>query len=511
MADLLLGIDIGTSAVKGLISDTTGRVVAQAAREHDLLSPVPGWAEELPAVWWQNSVAVMQDLLAQPGVVPECVAAVGTTGMLPAIVLLGKEGKVLRPSIQQNDARATAEIADLRRRIPADAFFQMTGASISQQSVGPKLMWLQKHEQDTWARTHWILGSYDYINYRLTGELGVEANWALESGLYELHTRAWSEPLLGLVGASRDQMPEIRAPTDVVGGITDEVAGQTGLLPGTPVVAGTADHVGAAFAAGIKAEGDLLIKFGSAGDILYCTERLIVDPRLYLDYHDIPGKYLLNGCMATSGSMVKWLVAQFFQADAEAAESRGQSAYQYLDRLADGVPAGSDGLIVLPYFLGEKTPVLDPQARGVFFGLTLFHNRAHLYRAALEGVVFGFKHHVQVLKDRGEAPRRVVAGEGGARSPLWRQIAADALGLPVSYLAHDPGASLAAAFVAGMGVGAFASWDEIERFVTIEDTVVPYEGNTQVYERQFDIYLKIYQHLKDDFRQIGTVSAPTAA
>jgi xylulokinase len=506
MKELLVGIDIGTSSVKGVVCDTAGHLVAQAAREHDLLSPMPGWAEESPAIWWENVVAVLRELLAQPSVSPHRVAAVGTTGMLPAIVLLDENDRVLRPSIQQNDARAIAEIEEMRSKIDPDIFFQMTGACISQQSVGPKLLWLQLHEPEVWARTRWILGSYDYINHRLTGQLAVEANWALESGLYDLRAGAWSEFLLGLVNAPQEWMPDIRAPSDVIGNVSEEIACQTGLVSGTPVVAGTADHVGAAFAAGIKNEGDLLIKFGSAGDILYCTDRLIMDPRLYLDYHDIPGKYLLNGCMATSGSLVKWLVGQFYQTDANAAVLRGQSAYQYLDTLAEGIPAGSDGLIVLPYFLGEKTPVLDPQARGVFFGMTLFHNRYHLYRAALEGVVYGFKHHVHVLRERGEAPRRVVAGEGGARSPLWRQIAADAIGLPVSYLALDPGASLAAAFVAGMGVGAFASWDEIDRFVTIDDTIYPDEANTRVYEQQFQVYQQIYLHLKDDFRQIGKVS-----
>jgi xylulokinase len=429
--------------------------------------------------------------------------------MLPAIVLVDETGQPLRPSIQQNDARAVVEIDELKNAIDPEAFFDKTGSSINQQSIGPKLLWLQRHEPQVWAKTHKILGSYDYINYRLTGTYGIESNWALESGLYDMHSRDWSPELLQSAATSPELMPSIYAPTEVIGELLPEVAKETGLRPDTPVVAGTADHVGAALAAGIRENGDLLIKFGSAGDILYSSDDLLLDPRLYIDYHDVPGKYLLNGCMATSGTLVKWFVQEFCQEDMREASSQVQSVYEYLDGKAAALPPGGDGLIVLPYFLGEKTPILDPQARGVFFGLTLFHTRYHLYRAVLEAVVFGFKHHVQVLQELGQSPRRVVASEGGARSPVWRQIAADVLNLPIVHLANNPDASLAAAFVAGMGVGAFTDWSEIEAFITTEGTTYPIAANNEVYERLFELYRRLYAKLKDDFREIPTSQEST--
>jgi xylulokinase len=501
-ADLLLGIDVGTSSVKGLVCDTAGHVVVQATEEHPLHAPRPGWAEESPADWWANVVAVIQACLADPRVSPHRIAAIGTTGMVPTVMLLDADGEPLRPSIQQNDARATREIEQLRTTLDPQTFFKMTGASLSQQSVSPKLRWLQRHEPEIWAQTHHILGSYSYVAAQLTGTITTEINWALESGLYDLTTEQWAPILLESAHVPTELLPPIQRPTDIIGTVTRRAAKQTGLAMGTPVVAGTADHVGAALAAGIRADGDLLVKYGSAGDILYSTETLILDPRLYIDYHDVPGTYLLNGCMASSGSLVRWFTQQFCEEDVGPATAAGQSIYAYLDDRAATLPAGSEGVVVLPYFLGEKTPVLDPQARGVIFGLTLFHSRYHIYRAVLEAVAFGFRHHMEVLEENGCRVGRVVAGGNGARSRLWRQITADVLNCPIASLAAHPGAALAAAFVAGMGVGAFREWGEIERFVTLEEIVDPNPTHRAVYDEHFEIYRELYDRLKSTFRRI---------
>ncbi len=500
--ELLLGIDIGTSSVKGVVCDVSGQIIMQANREHDLQAPHPGWAEESPADWWRNVVAVIRDCLADPRVTPNRIAAVGATGMVPTVILLDENGAPLRPSIQQNDARATEEIDALNAALGPQTLFKMTGAALSQQSVSPKLRWLQQHEPETWARTRYVAGSYSYIAARLTGVVTTEINWALESGLYDLTTEQWAPKLLASAHVPAERLPPIHRPADVIGAVTQRAAEQTGLIAGTPVVAGTADHVGAALAAGICAEGDLLIKYGSAGDILYSTEARVRDPRLYIDYHDVPGMYLLNGCMASSGSLVKWYARQFCSEDAQAASTTDQSIYAYLDAQAATLPAGSEGVVVLPYFLGEKTPVLDPHARGVIFGLTLFHSRYHVYRAVLEAVAFGFRHHLEVLEENKCRVKRVVAGGSGARSRLWRQITADVLDRPIASLAQHPGAALAAAFVAGMGVGAFDDWDEIERFVTVEEIVEPNPAHRTVYDETYAIYRELYDRLKHTFRRI---------
>lgn len=342
-------------------------------------------------------------------------------------------------------------------------------------------------------QARYIMGSYDFIVYRLTGTPSIERNWALESGLFDLYLEDWDESILALATVSREQFGAVHFPAEVVGTVTAQAAAFTGLSKGTPVVAGSADHIASAFSAGVHAQGDLLVKLGGAGDILYCLDRLVVDPRLFLDYHVIPGQFLLNGCMAASGSIIKWFRQEFAP----------QLSYAELDAEASTTPPGAEGLILLPYFLGEKTPIFDPQARGLFLGLTLSHRRAHLYRAILEGIAFGFYHHLQVLAERNLTAKRARVTNGGAKSLLWKQITADVLGLPLEQIAHHPGSSLGAAFVAGKGVGLFEDWKDIERFITVESVIQPDAARHDKYRAQFELYRQAYERLKPLFPRLS--------
>jgi len=339
-----------------------------------------------------------------------------------------------------------------------------------------------------------LMGSYDFINHRLTGQYIIEHNWALESGLYDVNREAWTEDVLELSQIDSSLLGEVHAPSDVIGHITREAARHTGLKEGTPVVAGSADHVASAFSAGLKTPGDLLVKLGGAGDILMALDKFRFDPRLFIDYHVIPGQYLINGCMATSGSLIEWFRDQFAPV----------TSYSELDAASARIPAGAEGLIILPYFLGEKTPIFDPLARGVMFGLTLSHTRAHVFRAVLEAISFGFYHHLQVLAEIGFQPNEpVMVTNGGAESELWRQITADVLGLPLNSLVKHPGSSLGAMFVAGMGVGAFESWSEIERFLVTKAVTMPDMDNHVFYQRQFNIYRELYATNRSLFSKIA--------
>lgn len=499
MSDYLLGIDVGTTATKGILCDLEGHIVAEAEAMATLSSPHPGWAEENPEQWWNNIPRIVQACLKQGGVQASNIAAVGVSGMVPTIVLLDEKGMVLRPSIQQNDARSYLEIEDFKARLDEADILERTGSAITQQSIGPKMLWLRRHEPQVLERARYLMGSYDFIVHRLTGAFSIERNWALESGLFDLHREDWDDAVLTLATIDRSLLGEVHWPADVVGQVTREAAAFTGLAEGTPVVAGSADHIASAFSAGLKTQGDLLVKLGGAGDILYCLDRLTVDPRLFLDYHVIPGKYLINGCMAASGSIIKWFRSQFAP----------QMDYAELDQEASEIPPGADGLILLPYFLGEKTPIFDPLARGLFLGLTLTHRRAHLYRAILEGISFGFYHHIQVLADLEFIATKARVANGGARSILWKQITADVLGLPLEQIAHHPGSSLGVAFVAGMGVGAFQDWDEIERYLTIEAVTLPNMERHEHYQRLFALYREAYERLKDLFPRISAYGGRT--
>jgi xylulokinase len=417
--------------------------------------------------------------------------------MVPTLILLDKQGDVLRPSIQQNDARSQREIEDFRGQVDHSAVLQRTGSAITQQSIGPKLLWLRRHEPDAMSRAARVMGSYDYIVHRLTGSYSCERNWALESGLFDLHREDWDDDLLRLSTVSRDWLCEVHWPSDIVGEVSAEAAKHTGVAPGTPVVAGSADHIASAFSAGIKSPGDLLVKLGGAGDILYDLDQVMVDPRLYLDYHVIPGKYLINGCMASSGSIIRWF-KENFAPDAE---------YGTLDREASTVPPGSQGLVLLPYFLGEKTPLNDPLARGVLLGLTLSHTRGHVHRAILEGISYGFRHHLAVFAERGLGVTRCRVSNGGTRSGLWKQITSDVLGVALEEIAHHPGSSLGAAFVAGKGGGLFEDWAEIERFVNVAGVVEPDESAHDTYEELFSVYRNVYDSLKPVFPTLSRLAS----
>lgn len=492
---LAIGIDVGTTGLKAVALDPEAGVVAQAHRHHALRSQRPGWAEEDPAEWWSTTCDAVRELVAR--LPAGSIAAVGVTGMVPAMVLLDGDDRLLRPAILMNDARAAAEVSELRQVVEPDEFFARTGGTPNQQNIEPRWRWLAKHEPNVAGRVARLCGSYDYITHLLTGAWTLERNWAVESGLYDIRRGAWIPDWLDRAGIRRDVLPPVRRPSEVVGAVTAEAAAETGLPAGTPVVAGSADHVAAALAAGLTEPGDTLLKFGGGGDILYCTDQPTPDRHFYFDEHDVPGRYLINGCMAASGSLVKWF----------AAELAGGAALAELDREAADVPAGAGGIVALPYALGEKTPIFDPLARAAFVGLMLHHTRAHLYRAVLEAVCYGFQHHLDLLAGARRPVRRVLATDGGSRSDLWMQIAADITGRRVEVVAGEAGSALGAAFVAGIGAGLFNSWGEVARFAGVRRAFDPRPENAERYQAGYAVYRELYDRLGPLFPTLQRIEA----
>jgi xylulokinase len=492
---LLLGLDIGTTSTIGILIDDRGGTVAVESRPVTFHSDHANWAEEDTEEWWRNVGEICRALVARAGA---DIAAVGVTGMLPAVILLDEAGRPLRRSIQQNDARATTELDAYRAAMAEPSFLSLAGTGYSQQLVGPKLMWLRAHEPEIFARAKHVLGASDYITSRLSGSPQVEHNWALESGFVNIATGAYDQRLIGLAGIDPGLLPPIRKSHEIVGGITAEAARHTGLKPGTPVVAGCADHVASAFVCGAARNGDLVIKFGGAGDILLSSDAPVADRRLFIDYHIVPGLYFPNGCMAASGTFLNWIVRNWAGGEVEAARDAGMSIHQWLDRRAMEVPADCE-LLFLPYVLGEKTPLMDPHARGTLIGLGLHHDLRHVWRAALEGVVFGFRHHVEVFAERGLAVSQVFAADGGAASDLWLQIAADVLQHPVTRIDRHPGSCLGAAFVAGMGVGLLKNWADIGRYVTAGRRFEPDPRAARTLDRKYGLWRESYRRLQTMF------------
>ncbi len=492
---LAIGIDVGTTGLKAVALDPMAGIVAQAHRHHTLRSPRPGWSEEDPAEWWATTCDAVRELVGQlPG---NAAATVGVTGMVPAMVLLDDTGAVLRPAVLMNDARSAVEVGELRAAVDPDEFFARTGGMPNQQNVEPRWRWLAKHEPRVVERAARLCGSYDYITHLLTGAWSLERNWAVESGLYDIRRHEWIAPWLDRAGIRPEFLPPVRRPSEVVGRVTAGAAAATGLPAGAPVVAGSADHVAAALAAGMTERGDTLLKFGGGGDILYCTDDPTPDRHFYFDDHDVPGLSLINGCMAASGSLVKWF----------AAELAGGAPLAALDREAAAVPPGAGGIVVLPYALGEKTPIFDPLARAVFAGVMLHHTRAHLYRAVLESVCYGFQHHLELLAGAGRDIRRVLATDGGSRSDLWMQIAADVTGRRVEVVAGEAGSALGAAFVAGIGAGLFERWDEVTRFAGVRRAFEPDPATAATYRAGYAAYRELYDRLGPLFPALQRIEA----
>lgn len=493
--DIVIGLDIGTTSTIAVAVRLPGEILAVASRPVALSSPEAGWAEEDPEQWWRNAREVLSEVTA--GLAPGTIAGLCATGMLPAVVLLDAQGRLLRPSIQQSDGRCGEEVAELAAELDAGAFLRRTGNGINQQLVAAKLRWIRRHEPGVFARIATVFGSYDYINYRLTGVRAVEQNWALEAGFTDLATHEIADDLVALAGIARSAVPKRSVSHELMGRVSAEAAATTGLPEGLPVFGGAADHIVSALGAGISAAGDILLKFGGAGDIVVATDRPLPDARLYLDYHLVPGLYAPNGCMASSGSALNWL------AELIAGEAMGEKPHAALDLLAAAVPPGADGLTCLPYFLGEKTPIHDPLARGTFVGLSLGHGRGHIWRALLEAVAYGFRHHMDVLREIGHEPRRYVASDGGSRSRIWMQITADVLGAPVTLLDNAHGSSVGAAFVAGIGTGLVTDWAEVTKLSRLGVTIAPDPDKRAAYDRGYARYRELYARLAPYFHGVG--------
>lgn len=493
----VIGIDIGTTSTIGILIDLPDRIVAVVSRPTDLVSLHPGWAEEEPDQWWRNTCAVTRELLAREPALASSLVAVGVAGMVPAVVLLDGEGQVLRRSIQQSDGRATEEVAAMAAKVDNAAFLRRTGNGITQQIVATKLRWLARHEPEVFGRIATVFGSYDFINWKLSGQKRLEHNWALEAGFVDLTDGGVAPDLVALAGIPPAALPPIAESQAVIGHVTPAAAAESGLPVGLPVVAGAADHVASAYAAGVVEEGDVLLKFGGAGDILIAVDKAIPDRRIFLDRHVIPGRFMPNGCMAATGAMLNWLVAGFASGPV-AGEAKPHAT---LDALAAAVPAGSEGVFVLPYLLGEKSPIQDPGARGTITGLSLNHGPAHLWRAALEGVGYAFRHHIEVFRELGYPIRRLLVSDGGSQSEVWMQIVADILQMPLQRLEGHPGSCLGAAWVAAIGAGASADWGGASALLRQGAVFTPNSDHAAVYEAGYHRFRALYGQLAPWFAE----------
>lgn len=492
-----IGLDIGTTSTIGILISLPDVVKAVVSKPVTFSAPHPGWAEENPLEWWSNVCGIIPELLANSGVSGADISGLGVTGMLPAVILLDRQGSLLRPSIQQSDGRCFAEVADLAAEIAEAEFIALAGNGINQQLVGCKLRWIEKHEPEVFAKIATVFGSYDYINFRLTNTKAIERNWALEAGLVNISKHVVSERLVKLAHVPKGALPPKIDSHAILGHVTREASAATGLREGTPVVGGAADFIASGLAAGLTEAGDVLLKFGGSADILVTTDKVAPDPRLYLDYHLLPGLYVPNGCMASGGSALNWFADKIATGEKQAASDAGLTIHQHLDKLAVATSPGAEGVFVIPYFLGEKTPIHDPYARGTISGLSLSHGLPHIWRALLEGFGYAFRHHIEVLNEVGHQTTRFLASDGGSNSRFWMQIVSDILQQPIQLLKGHPGSCLGAAWTAAIGTGASSDWQGATKFVSYGEVIVPSQELAGLYGEGYCQFRQSYLKLAE--------------
>ncbi len=500
MGGYLLGIDIGTYESKGVITTTGGDVVALEVCPHELLIPRQGWAEhDAEGVWWGDFVTLTRRLLERSGIPASQIEAIGCSAIGPDLLPVDREARALRRGaiLYGIDTRATVEIAELEQRFGVETIFAATGNALSAQSVGPKLLWLKRHEPEIYRQAYTFVTGTSFLVARLTGRFVIDhLTAACWTPLYDFHKRIWNPQLCnGIVDVER--LPEIAWASEIAGKVTAAAARETGLAEGTPVIVGSVDAAAEAVSVGVTRPGQMMLMYGSTIFMIEVLDRPITDQRLWAVPYLFPGTNCLEACMATSGALTRWFRDKLAP-DLVAAEIAGGAvAYSVLTEQAAAVPPGSEGLVVLPYFSGERTPINDPLARGLFFGLSLAHSRAHLFRATLEGMSYGIHQHFEVLESIGARPEQVIAVGGGTKSQLWLQIVSDVTGITQDVPAITIGAAYGDAFLAALGVGLLPSYESISDWLKEGRKIVPDPARTEVYRRYYPIYLELYQRNRD--------------
>lgn len=494
----LLGIDIGTSGTKTVLFDEELREIASSIVEYPLYQEQPLWAEQEPVDWWNATVRSIQNVII--GIDGADVAGIGLSGQMHGLVLLDKDNNVLRRSIIWCDQRTEKECEEITEIIGKERLIEITANPALTGFTASKIRWVQKHEPEVWAKTAHVLLPKDYVRFMLTGKYATEVSDASGMQLLDIKNRCWSDEMLEKLDIDRSLLGDMYESEDVTGALTAEVAALTGLSTDCVVVGGAGDQAAAAIGNGIVEEGLLSDTIGTSGVIFATTDvpRIDAGGRVHTFCHAVRGKWHIMSVTQGAGLSLQWFRNNFCDTEKAIAAEKGTDVYNVMvDEVKDIAP-GSDGVVFLPYLMGERSPILDPNARGVFFGVTNATTKAHMLRAVLEGITFSQRDCLSVIRDMGVNAGQIRMGGGGARNDYWRQIFADNLGCDITTVNHSEGGALGVAILAGKGAGIFDDVAETCRKYIGDSTRLspnPCDG----YDRSFEKYLSVYQALKPLF------------
>ncbi|MHB0876203.1 MAG: xylulokinase [Anaerolineae bacterium] len=498
---MLLGIDLGTSSLRSAVVDDRGRILGIGQHEYTIDTPRPGWAEQDPDVWWHAACQATRAALTQADVRSGDIAAVGLSGQMHGTVLVDGNGAAIRPAIIWADARSAAQAERLNGEIGIERLAAIAGNRISPGFMAATLAWLHDNEPGSLDAARWALLPKDYLRLRMTGDAAAEPSDASATLLLDITKREWSPELLAAVGVEERLLPPLLPSATVAGRLTPAAALDLGLAPGTPVVAGAGDQAAQALGNGVIGSDMASCTIGTGGQVLQPAGRPTADAelRVHCFCHAVPDTWFLMGAMLSAGLSLRWWRDLLGLA--------GSEAYETLGREAAAVPPGSEGLLFLPYLLGERTPHMDSTARGAFVGLTLRHGRGHLVRAIMEGVTFALRDGLELLGQLCQPPARMVASGGGARSPVWLQMQADVFGKPMTTVLGEERAVVGAAMLAGIGVGTFDSLHQAaEACVRFGGDVSPSSRAAGSYESYYAEFRSLYPALCPSFRSLGRLA-----
>ncbi len=500
-----IGIDVGTSSVKALLVSSSGEVLKVSTPEYPFQTPRPLWAETDPYVWWDATREAIRSLLLE--INPSSVTAIGLTGQMHGLVLLDEQGQVLRPCIMWNDQRSHLECEEISELVGEKKVLEITGNPVLAGFTAPKIRWVQKNEPVVFNNIAKVLLPKDYIRYKLTGKFFSDVSDASGTSLLNVGQRKWSDEMLEAMGWNKDWLPEVTESTEMSTNISADGAGATGLAEGTPVAAGGGDCAVQAVGSSIVQEGKVSVTLGTSGVVFAQSDEYRVEPegKLHAFCHAVPGKWHLMGVMLSAAGSFQWYKNNLGDFESKLEEEGAGDAYDILTRKAGTIKPGSDGLIFLPYLSGERSPYPDPYAKGCFIGLSLRHKKEHLSRSVLEGVSFGLKDSLQMMKKLGINPQQVQLSGGGTRSTLWKQMLSDVFDLPCTMVNAREGAAYGAALLASVGSGQF---EDIETACSawIRKTEVISPGqHSKNYQKNYTIYQGLYPKLKETFGQIASL------
>ena len=502
----VIGCDIGTSGTKAIVVSEQGRVLSSVTVEYPLLTPHPGWAEQHPDIWLKAANEAVSAAVKMAGKAE--IQAIGLSGQMHSSVLLDKNGKVLRPALLWCDTRTHAECGEITRKAGEGNLRKWVSNPALEGFTLPKILWVKKHEPKVYASIAQVLLPKDYIRYKWTGELATDVSDAAGTLCFDVKNRRWSKELLSKVGVPVTWFPAVTESQDISGLLTHETAKKLGLSPKTPVVGGGADNACGAVGNGILQPGDVMASLGTSGVVLAHSEKVQVDPlmRAHTFCGSVPEKWYLMGVMLSAGYALRWYRDTLGQWEKEEAKKKKIDAYDLLSREASRAPEGSEGLLFLPYLMGERTPHKDPLARAAFVGAGARHGREHFARSVFEGITFGMRDSLEIFRDLKIPIRRVVATGGGAVNPFWRQLQADIYGEEVVTVSGKEGPAFGAAILAMIGAGVYPNLREAcGRLIRITSRTSPRKASMERYHQWYGAFQKLYPALKEPYKQLGKI------